>query len=206
MEQGHDSIKTDTNNGISIPGIDTSLGIKQCGNLEMYMEFLRDVYGIIDKRCDETEKSLSAGDIKNFTTCVHTLKTTCRMVGATALSESFLELEQIGKEGALEKAVSLTPDVLARFRELKASLEPFVEADADEKVSFAAEAVVELLTEIEAAAADFDISRAEVAAKKLLTYECGKELSDRLVKLSELVDNLDYDEASALAAEIKKML
>ncbi|MBO4617689.1 MAG: hypothetical protein J5717_10065 [Lachnospiraceae bacterium] len=206
MEQGQEIFKTDNNIAISIPGIDTSVGIKQCGNLEMYMDFLRDVCGIIDKRCDETEAFLSAGDVKNFTTSVHTLKTTCRMIGHTELSDKFLELEQIGKEGALDRVATLAPDVIARFRSLKGMLEPYVIAEPEEKVSFSGEAVAALLTEIEASTADFDINRAEAAIKKLLTYECGKELSEQFNKLAELVNNLDYDEAAQFAASLNESL
>ncbi len=188
---------------ISIPGIDTSAGIKQCGSPEMYIEFLGDVYRFIDKKSDETEKYLADGDITNFTTNVHALKTTCRMMGYTALSESFFELEKIGKEGSLTKAALLTPDVLARFRALKPYLEPFAEKETGDRIPFSAEPVISLLTEIEAASADFDIDRGETAIKKLLTFDCDKELADSISKLAELVNDLDYDEASALAASIK---
>jgi len=188
---------------ISIPGINTSAGINQCGGYEAYIDFLRDVYRIIEKKSDETESFLANGDIRNFTTNVHSLKTTCRMLGYQELSDKFFELEQIGKEGAMEKAVTLAPDVLARFKSLKPLLEPYATEEQGDKVSFSTEEVSALLSEIEAASADFDINRSEAAIKKLLTYECGKELSEQLIKLSEYVNDLDYDEAAELAASLK---
>ena len=203
MEFNMENAQSDRHADIVIPGVDTSAGIKQCGSYESYIEFLRDVYRVIDRRCEETEKFLSAGDIKNFTTNVHALKTTCRMLGVIRLSDKFLELEQIGKEGLLEKAVLLAPDVLAHFKELKPLLEPYAVSEQVETVSFSAEAVAALLSEVKDAAADFDINRAEAAMKKLLTYDCGKELSEELIKLSELVNDLDYDEAAALAEDIR---
>ena len=73
----------------------------------------------------------------------------------------------------------------------------------EDKIPFSAEEISTLLTELKAKTEDFDITGAEDIIKKLLTYECDKELSDRLNRLSELVNDLDYDEAAGLAAEIK---
>ena len=196
----------EANHEIIIPGLDTESGIRQSGSFNMYMELLCDVYGIIEKKCAETEKYLKEGDLKSFTTTVHSLKTTCRMIGHNSLSESFLELEMIGKEGSLEKAMDKTPDVLARFRELKTLLEPYAVKEQDDKIPFSIEECNALLTEIEKAADDFDIISAEEAIKKLLTYQCDKELSDKLSQLSTFVNELDYDEAKALCTEIKSLI
>lgn len=196
----------EANHEIIIPGLDTESGIKQSGSFDMYLELLCDVYGIIEKKCAETEKYLNEGDLKSFTTTVHSLKTTCRMIGHSKLSESFLELEMIGKEGSLEKAMDKTPDVLARFRELKTLLEPYAIKEQIDKIPFSIEECNALLTEIEKAADDFDIISAEEAIKKLLTYQCDKELSDKLSQLSTLVNELDYDEAKALCTEIKALI
>ena len=196
----------DNTHEISIPGIDVAAGIRQCGSPEMYMVFLYDVYEVIEKRCCEVEKHLADGDPANFTTTVHALKTTCRMLGATGLSESFFELEKIGKEGSLERAAELTPDVLARFRSLIPLLEPYLAKEQREMIPFSAEEISSLLAELTARTDDFDITGAEDIMKKLLTYECDKELSDRLARLSELVNDLDYDEAGELAGVIIESL
>lgn len=199
-------METNQNNEISIPGIDTSAGIKYCGSTEMYIDMLKDIYGVIDKRCEETEAFLKEKDLKNYTTCVHSLKTTCRMMGHTSLSERFYELEMIGKEGALEKAQSLTADVLNSFRSLKPLLEPYVSIEKKETIPFSSKEIASLLLEVASSATDFDVNRAEDAISKLLTYECDKELSDQLLKLSNLVNDLDYTEAADLASSLAKSL
>lgn len=196
----------DNTHDISIPGVDVAAGIRQCGSPEMYKDFVRDVYEVIEKRCCEVERYLACSDPANFTTTVHALKTTCRMLGATGLSENFFELEKIGKVGSLERAAALTPDVLARFRGLIPLLEPYLTKEQGEKNPFSAEEISSLLTELTAKTDDFDITGAEEITKKLFTYECDKELSDRLTRLSELVNDLDYDEAGELAAAIIKSL
>ncbi len=203
MDAEKDNMKTSDLPDIIIPGINTSAGIKQCGGFETYLELLGDIYGLIDKKSDETERFLETGDLRAFTTNVHSLKTTCRMLGHSELSDSFFELEKLGKEGSLEKAAALTPGVLSRFRGLKPLLEPYLPKAETKRFPFSAEDIAALLTELECSLEDFDINSAEVTMKKLLAYECGKELSDNLLRLSELVNDLEYDEASELAGALK---
>ena len=196
----------EANKEILIPGINTEAGIKQCGDYEMYVDLLADVYGIIDKKCSEAENYLASGDLKNFTTIALSLKTTCRMMGHTSLFESFLELEKLGKEGSFEKAAELAPDVLDSFRALKASLAPFAVTAECEKNLFSIENIKALLTEIEEATSDFDIDRAEKAIKKLLTYQCDKELFEKFNQLSTYINDLDYDEAKELSTLLKESI
>lgn len=191
---------------LSIPGINPSAGIKYCGSPDLYIDLLRDVYGIIEKKCSETETFLANGDLKQFTTSVHSLKTTCRMIGHAGLAERFFELEKAGKEGSLEKAKTLAPDVFAGLRALKPLLEPCLSRKKEAKLPFSTIDVRSLLKEIEDAAANFDISRAETAMSKLLTFTCGEDLFRQLKKLSDLVNDLDYEEASELASSIRKSI
>jgi hypothetical protein len=41
---------------------------------------------------------------------------------------------------------------------------------------------------------------------KLLTFTCGEDLFRQLKKLSDLVNDLDYEEASELASSIRKSI
>ncbi len=191
-------------NDISIPGIDTSAGIRQCGSFEMFKELLGDVYNLIDKKFDETKKYLADGDLENFTINVHSLKTTCRMIGYTELAESFFMLEQIGKAGDVAKARELAPDVLARFKALKPWIAPFAIKESAGKIPFSSDEIRALLSEVVDATTDFDIDRAEAAASKLLSFECHEALSKELQRLATLVKDLDYDGAAALATEVEK--
>ena len=176
---------------------------------DMDTELLYDIYEIIDKRCAEVERYLKNGDLKSFTIVVHALKTTCRMMGEKKLSEDFLELEMLGKSetyDALSKVRELTPNILDRFRKLKLELMPYINTDSEPALHFSASEIYSLLEEVELSAADFDIIRAEKATKKLLTYQCDKEFYEKLKQLSDLVNELDYNEAKDLAGKIKKSM
>ena len=184
---------------LSIPGFDTAAGIRSNGSEEHYIKLLGDVYELIDKKCDDIEGYISSGNITAFTTGVHALKTTCRMMGQSELSERFLALEMLGKENRADEAFLKASPVLEDFRALKPLLEPFAAKPVTERVPLPVDELINLLSGIRAAVADFDVSAAEAAAGRLLTCECDEELYEEFKKLAGLVSDLDYDEASVLA-------
>ena len=187
---------------INIPGVDVEKAIANCGSEELLTELLGDVYRIIDEKSDLVETYLREKDIKNYTTLVHGLKTTCRMVGATDLGEDFFTLEKLGKENDQEQVEKLTPDVLNSFRSLKPYLEPFAPKSEDPTNEFDKDAISAALNKLIAAIDDFDLGAAEEATKQLSSYKCNEDLSGKLESLNNLVSNLDYDEAKELSRQI----
>lgn len=182
-----------------IPGVDIKKGIESSGSEMIYRELLGDVYKIIDEKSDLIESYLRDKDFKNYTTQVHSLKTTCRMMGAIELGEDFFTLEKLGREENLEEITRLTPDTLSAFRALKQHLEPFASKPAANKIAFDKAAVISELTKLIAAIDDFNLSEAEEIMKKLDSYTYDAGLSSQIEDLGNLVSNLDYDEAKEAA-------
>ena len=191
---------------INIPGIDTGKGIINSGSLEFYKDLLNDVYKLIDEKCDLVESYLKENDIQNYTVQVHSLKSTCRMIGATDLGEEFFTLEKLGKENNTEQIRLLTPDVLNSFRSLKPYLEPYAVKSSDVKNVFDKDAVVQLLQTLILAIDDFNLDTAENTAKQLSEYNWDPGLSKEIETLSKLVSNIDYEEAKDMAGRILECL
>ena len=191
---------------INIPGIDTDKAIKNAGSPELFTELLGDVYKLIDEKSNLVEAHLAQKDIKNYTIDVHSLKTTCRMIGATELGEEFFILEKLGKENDLDKIEKLTPDVLNSFRALKPLLSPYATRESVTKRDFDKAAFSDLLTDLTSAIEDFDLGAAEETTKQLFSYNCNEAMRSQLETLDKLVSNLDYDEAKALASQILRSL
>ena len=187
---------------INIPGIDIENAIKNSGSEELFTELLGDIYKLMDEKSDLVETYLREKDLKNFTIQVHSLKTTCRMIGAMDLGEEFFTLEKMGKENNLEQVEKLTPDILSSFRSLKPYLEPFSSKGKGPKNDFDKDAISAILNKILAAIDDFDLGSAEEAAKQLFSYDCNEELTGKLETLDKLIINLDYDEAKELSKQI----
>lgn len=191
---------------ISIPGIDIDKAIKNSGSMELFTELLGDVYKLMDEKINLVETYLKDKDIQNFTIQVHSLKTTCRMIGAIDLGEDFFTLEKLGKENNLEQIKKFTPDVLNTFRSLKPYLEPFASNKAGAKKEFDKDAVSNILNKLVSAIDDFDLGSAEEATKTLSSYGCNEELTNKFQDLDKLVSNLDYDEAKELSKQILSKL
>ncbi len=191
---------------VNIPGIDNEKAIMNSGSEELFIELLSDVYKIIDDRSALVETYLKEKDLKNYTTQVHALKTTCRTIGAMDLGERFFTLENLGKENNLEQAEKLTPDVLNTFRSLKTYLEPYAVQGNGPQNEFNKDAVSSCLNKLVAAIDDFDLASAEEAIKQLSSYSFSEELAPKTEALNKLVSNLDYDEAKELIAQIQSIL
>lgn len=191
---------------INIPGINIDKAIKNSGSMELFTELLGDVYKLMDEKINLVETYLKDKDIQNFTIQVHSLKTTCRMIGAIDLGEDFFTLEKLGKENNLEQIEKLTPDVLNTFRSLKPYLEPFASKKSGTKKEFDKGAISDILNKLISAIDDFDLGSAEDAIKSLSDYNCNEELTNKLKSLDNLVSNLDYDEAKELSKHILNSL
>lgn len=190
----------------NIPGIDIEKAIKNSGSEELFTELLGDVYKLMDEKSAMVETFIRDKDLQNFTVLVHSLKTTCRMIGAIDLGEDFYTLEKLGKANNLEQIEKLTPDTLNSFRSLKPYLEPFSSTGSGPKNSFDKSAVSDILNKLISAIDDFDLGSAEETTRQLLTYKCNEELSEKLTTLDKLVSNLDYDEAKELSKQILESL
>ncbi len=191
---------------ICIPGIDTEKAIKTCGSVETFTELLIDVYNLIEEKSALAESYLKEQDCRNFSILVHSLKTTCRTIGAMDLGEQFFTLEKLGKENQVEQLQTITPEVLANFRSLKSFLEPFVKKNSDSKKAFDKEEMLSLFHRLLSAMEDFDLTVAEDVTNQLLCYDCNDPLSHQLNTLHKLVSNLDYEEAKSLCHQVMESL
>lgn len=187
---------------VNIPGVDIEKAIKNAGSEALFTELLGDVYKLMDEKCNLVESYLTQKNIQNFTIEVHSLKTTCRMIGAMDLGENLFTLEKLGKENNLEQIKKLTPEVLNSFKSLKPYLEPFASKKVESKANFGKEAILAILNKLIAAIDDFDLGSAEEATKQLFSFDCDEIITTKLVALDKLVSNLDYDEAKALAKQL----
>lgn len=83
--------------------IDKKVGLEYCMNDEgFYREMLATYVNEKSEKLLQLDESLKAGDVKQYTTLIHALKSTSKMIGAVELSELAYELELAGKEGRLD--------------------------------------------------------------------------------------------------------
>ncbi|MBE5855060.1 MAG: hypothetical protein E7297_06825 [Lachnospiraceae bacterium] len=191
---------------IHIPGIDVEIGIQNTGSEELLEELLGDVYKLMDEKTEQVEKSLTQGNIKNFTTEVHSLKTTCRIIGAVDLGEDFYTLEKLGKAEDIAQIKLLTPMVLDAFKALKPYLKPYADGTEMPQKNFDKTEITALLNTLISALNDYLLTTVEETTKELFSYRFEDALFQRIAELNKLVSHLDYAEAKELAAQIRDSL
>lgn len=199
MAQDTDEVTSE----IDIPGIDNDKGIENSGSPALFKVLLGEVYGKIDDKCDAIRSHLDNGDIKGYTTEVHALKTTCRMMGAMELAENFYTLEKLGSDNNVSKIEEYTPSVLAAFSALKPYLEPYAKVKSEPEKEYDKKGVMDVLGRLETAIGDFDLTAAEECADELAEYVFDESMAAKIKRLCELVGDLDYDEAGEMIEEVR---
>ena len=91
------------------------------------METLSIFSASIDSKSAKIEKAWQEQDLKNYTILVHSLKSTSRIVGASALSELAFQLEMAGKEANDSLIAEKTPGLLEMYRSLQEPLDKILE-------------------------------------------------------------------------------
>ncbi|MBR0163285.1 MAG: DegV family EDD domain-containing protein [Lachnospiraceae bacterium] len=76
--------------------LDTAEALKACGSQAVFDSALRLFYESAAQKADEIERYLENEDWENYTIKVHALKSSARLIGASALSEDAAHLEAMG--------------------------------------------------------------------------------------------------------------
>jgi two-component system, sensor histidine kinase and response regulator len=110
---------------LKIPGIDTSLGLRQVGaKRERYESLLRKFAGRQAGSAEAIRDALSAGDAATAEREAHSLKGVASTLGATALAEHAGQVETAIKTGQnVDDAIeSLSRSLVAVVQAIKSSL------------------------------------------------------------------------------------
>lgn len=114
-------------------GFDWNEGLKYCGSAEALKQTIRIFYQTIDSKADRIEQCLQEDLIDDYTIEVHALKSSALLIGAPDLSAAARELEQYGNEKNITALQEKTASVLAMYRGLKQTLQPYVKEAETQK-------------------------------------------------------------------------
>lgn len=192
----------DSGQVINIPGIDTKKGIKHSGGPTVFMELLGDVHDLIDDKSSLIGKYLADDDIIAYTTQVHALKTTCRMIGAMDLAEGFHTLEKLGNSNEKDKLEELTPGVLETFMDLKQYLEPYAQKKTGPDKEFNKEEILLTMKNLAVSIKDFDLTKTDELMNQASSYNYPDELAGDVDTLRKLINDIDYVEAKNVIEKI----
>ena len=112
---------------LEIKDLDTEHAVKMLGGEGLFLDVLRDYYGIIEKKADIINKSCEDGDIKKYTIEVHALKSASKQIGATKLADMAARLEMCGKSEDVTTIKAETDMLLEEYRHYIPILSGFFE-------------------------------------------------------------------------------
>ncbi len=185
-------------------GLDLEAGITYCAGEDGYMAALGIFYSTIGQKADEIERYFEMGDVENYTIKVHALKSSARVIGATALSERALELELAGKDGDTEKIRRETPGLLEEYREYLALLKGLSEGNAgdeDDKEPVPEAVLADAYTSMVEFADQMDYNLMEMVLDSMKEYRLPDGDKKRMEDISKALYILDWDRIRELLSQ-----
>ena len=164
-------------------------GVTHCGDVDAYLNALKVFVTSIKGGADEIEGYFNAGDLKNYTTKVHALKSSARVIGANELSDRALKLEDAGN--AIQND---TAPLLELYRSYIEKLSPLIEVKENnaDKQTIDADSLIEAYETMKEAAANFDIDTIEVVLQSLEEYNLQGKDALNYNQLKEAASKLDW--------------
>lgn len=165
-----------------IQHLDTAMGLQNCGSAKDYLEALRIFRESVAENAAAIEGFLGAKDWQNYTTKVHALKSSARIIGASELSERAARLEDAGNRRYIEEIEKDTPTLLALYRacgEMLASLDAQEEKEQEDLPEIDEASLAEAYEAIKEMAASFDYDSIQLILEELAGSRVPKEKAER---------------------------
>lgn len=153
----------------SLTGINVEAALKNCGNAAILTEALQEFYSTIDEKAALIAHYAERRDWHNYTILVHALKSSARLIGASALSDAARYLEECGNKEYEAELAAKTPALLADYRAYKKHLQPVCEraAKAETKPLISEKELQEAFAGLKECITAFDYDSADQIMKML---------------------------------------
>ncbi|MBR2216071.1 MAG: response regulator [Selenomonadaceae bacterium] len=187
----------------TVPGLDTAAGVGHCGSEDAYLDALTVFAESIEPSAAEIEEYFRQGDYANYTTKVHALKSSARVVGATELSEKALRLENAGNSGYVQEIEADTPALLALYRSYAPHLSPLLQqedTDSEEKPLIDPAELSEAYETLREITASFDFDSLQFVMDSLAGYRLPETETERYAALKKAAREPDWIELAKILA------
>ncbi|MBQ7516222.1 MAG: response regulator [Schwartzia sp.] len=188
---------------LNLRGLDTAKGIGYCGSPGDYLETLKVFYETIEPNLREIEGFFRSKNWKDYTTKVHALKSSARIIGASELSDRAARLEDAGNKGYIAEIEKDTPTLLSLYQSYLESLSPLKATEkADQPVAerpeIPADRLLEAYETIKEMALSFDYDSVQFVLSSLEEYQIPPAEADRYEKIRVAAQKPDWAALQAL--------
>ena len=183
-----------------VEGIDVFAGITHCGGIELYLEALTVFAQSVTNGSKEIEDFFNNEDWKNYTTKVHALKSSARVVGAQELSDRAKRLEDAGNSGYIDEIKENTTELLKLYRSYESKLAPLCKAEEEDtnKPLIDDAELAEAYETMKEIAASFDYDSLMFVIKSLDEYSLPESEAEKYNQLKEAAAKLDWEAINKL--------
>ena len=178
-----------------VKGLDIKAGIEHCGDSELFLDALTVYANSVVNGADEIEGYYKAEDWKNYTTKVHALKSSSKVIGALELSERAKRLEDAGNSGYIDEIKQDTAPLLDLYRSYAEKLKPLikVEEDNSDKPLIDEAELAEAFEAMKDAAATFDYDSMMFVFQSLDEYRLPDSENEKYKKIKSAAEKLDWE-------------
>ena len=178
-----------------VRGIDPVAGVAHCGSVPAYLDALQVFAEAIEGGAEEIEGYYEREDWVNYTTKVHALKSSARVIGAGELSEKASRLEDAGNNGYWEEIKAGTGPLLDLYRSFLTGLAPMLpeEVCEGEKPLISPEELAEAWQSLGEVVASFDFDSLSYMVAEISSYRLPPGEADRLKAIKEAARLPDWE-------------
>ena len=178
-----------------VPGLDTRAGVEHCGSVSAYLDALTVFARSIASGAQEIQQFYDTGEWKDYTTKVHALKSTARVIGALELSEKARRLEDAGNNCYCDEIMECTAPMLELYRSFLQSLSPLLpkEKEAEDKPPISPEELAEAWQAIGEIAGSFDYDSLSYMLGELDGYRLPDADREKLEKVKAAAAAPDWE-------------
>ena len=184
-----------------IKGLDFKAGIEHCGSAEDYLEVLNVFANSISTTAKDIDKFFENEDWKNYTTKVHALKSTAKVVGAEELSEKAKRLEDAGNSNYINEIKRDHRPLMKLYLSYAEKLKPLIkveEDDTNDKPLIDEVNLVEAFEAMKDIASSFDYDSLIFVFQSLDEYKLPDDKAEIYKQIKEAAAKLDWTKINEL--------
>ncbi len=184
----------------NIESLNVSAGLNHCGDVESYLDALTVFAQSVTSGAKEIADFYKVSDWKNYTTKVHALKSSARVIGAEELSDRAKRLEDAGNSGYINEINESTDGLLELYISFADKLAPLLKQNSDDsdKPPIEPDALAEAYETLKEVAAGFDYDSMNFVLQSLDEYKLPPDDSEKISSVKSALNKLDWDEVKKL--------
>ncbi len=187
--------------------IDVNEGLKNCGSVDSYMSILKVYYDSADMTRDNIETAYVTKNIKDYTSYVHSLKSTSRTIGAKELSKLSEMLEKAGNEHDVNTIEEYHNELLNLYSIVIFSLSELPDFDQgqsddsdDGKEPISKSRMIDAYQTIIEVSKSLDYDTLTFILDSIKNYRLKPQDKDIVKRIGDMAYKLQWDEISELAS------